>query len=74
MQPPAGLDGVQRAAWLRDAGFLAQLVDSNKVCLNSPPAILLVCCGVCLPRQHACNGKANHRLHLSRCICSYLVA
>ena len=31
MDPPAGLDADQRAAWLRDRDFLAQLTDSSRV-------------------------------------------
>ena len=38
MQPPAGLDEEQRGAWLHDAQFLAQLVDSSKA---RPPAQLV---------------------------------
>ena len=31
MEPPEGLDAKQRAAWLRDRAFLAQLTDSSRV-------------------------------------------
>lgn len=34
MNPPVGLDDLQRAAWLKDKHFLQQLMDNTKVLHN----------------------------------------
>lgn len=38
MDPPVGLDAEQRAAWLRDRDFLAQLTDSSRRAQRPTPA------------------------------------
>ena len=46
MEPPVGLSEEQRAAWLHDADFLAQLLDNNKVFSAAVLSHYNVCCRI----------------------------